>query len=181
MSIAVLGAGALGSVIGARMAQAGREVTLLTTNTGHLDAIQTGGLILETPEGRQTIRIDACRPEELAETPDLFLLLTKTKDIETALSEVQSHVARGARVATLQNGLGNAERVAALVPADQVLYGTTMTNGRRIAPGHVATQGPGTAQFTGLTEAGRTFARQVALEVEGFRLEFDPDSDKAVW
>jgi 2-dehydropantoate 2-reductase len=181
MHIAILGAGALGSVIGARLAEAGRSVELLTTNTAHRDAIQDIGLTFETPEGTRRIDIAATPPDAPSRQPDLILLMTKTKDIEAALAAARPMIERGAHVLTLQNGLGNAERVAALVLRARVFYGSTMTNGRMIAPGHVATQGTGTASFTALDPAGLAFAETAALEVPGFSLTFDAEADRILW
>ena len=44
------------------------------------------------------------------------------------------------RLVTVQNGLGNVEALAAFVPMDQVIYGTTMAPGDMVAPGVVSTQ-----------------------------------------
>ena len=181
MKIAILGAGALGSVIGARLAEAGCPVELLTTNAAHREAIRAQGLTFETPEGTRRVRIPANPPDAAQAQPDLILLLTKTKDIEAALTATRPLIDAGAAVLTLQNGLGNAARVAGVVPPDRVLYGSTMTNGRMVAPGHVATQGQGTASFTALTDKGRALAEQAALDVPGFRMDFAGDADQVLW
>ncbi|MEJ2036070.1 MAG: 2-dehydropantoate 2-reductase N-terminal domain-containing protein [Maritimibacter sp.] len=51
MKIAVLGAGAMGSVYGARLAKAGAEVTLLDVNAEHVAAVNEQGLQLALDEG----------------------------------------------------------------------------------------------------------------------------------
>ncbi|MEM1298062.1 MAG: 2-dehydropantoate 2-reductase [Pseudomonadota bacterium] len=143
MRTAILGAGALGSVIGGFLARGGRDVALWDINAEHLAAIQSNGLILDGPDGREVIRLPALRPDEATETPDLIVLLTKTTHTAAALEGIAGHIAAGAYVLTLQNGLGNAERIARHVPRTHVLYGCTLMPGRMVVPGHVATQGKG--------------------------------------
>ena len=115
MRIAVLGAGALGSVVGASLFRAGCDVTLLDLNTAHLDAINRDGLRVDWDEGSETYPIPAMLPEKAARA-DLVILLTKTYHSDAALAGIAPLVEAGAHVLTLQNGLGNVERVAARVP-----------------------------------------------------------------
>lgn len=180
-SIAILGAGALGSVIGAFLARAGREVELWDINRDHLDAIRENGLIFDGPDGREIVRLPALHPEEASDTPDLIILLTKINHTDQALLGVRSHIDAGAHVLTLQNGLGNTDRVCAHAPRDRVLYGCTMMPGRFVAPGHVATPGQGGADFRALTKAGHSFAPRVAMEVPGFSLKLSPETDQTIW
>ena len=126
MKIAILGAGALGSVIGGFMARAGLDVTLLDVNEAHIEAVSSGGLKLEVGGETTIVPLAAARPGDAPPGLSLIILLTKTIHTEQALDSIAPIIAQGARVMTLQNGLGNADRVAAKVPPDHVLYGTTM-------------------------------------------------------
>lgn len=53
MKIAVLGAGALGCAIGGTLAEAGNEVVLINRNATHVDAINSHGLLMRTPQGER--------------------------------------------------------------------------------------------------------------------------------
>ena len=181
MKTAVLGAGALGSVIGGMMAAAGRDVTLWDLHEAHLAAIRENGLRLDGPSGSQVVHLPAIRPDQVTETPDLIILLTKTIHTDAALSGVEQHIAGGARVLTLQNGLGNAHRVAERVPEDQVLYGCTLMPGRFIAPGHVASQGQGFVVFRALTENGAEFAETASFASPDIDFECSPKTDQIIW
>ncbi|MEM7061489.1 MAG: ketopantoate reductase family protein [Pseudomonadota bacterium] len=181
MRTAILGAGALGSVIGALLARGGRDVALWDIDDQHLTAVNANGLILDGPDGRDVVRMPALRPEHATETPDLIILLTKTTHTETALDGVAKHIDAGAHVLTLQNGLGNAERVAQKVPKAQVLYGCTLMPGRFIAPGHVATQGDGFAVFRPLLPEGTAFAECVAANVKDLALTLSDGTDIIIW
>lgn len=181
MKTAILGAGALGSVIGGLMAAAGRDVSLWDLNETHLDAICEKGLRLESASGTQIVHLPAMRPDQASETPDLIILLTKTIHTDAALDGVERHIAAGARVLTLQNGLGNAERVVKQVPEDQVLYGCTMMPGRFIAPGHVASQGQGFVVFRALTDDGAAFAEAAGFSAPEISFECSAKTDQIIW
>ena len=91
MNIAILGAGAMGSLFGGLLAEAGASVTLLDVNQQHLDAIRHDGLRLETDHQTRTITtLAACRPEEATQVPDLLLIFTKTHQIHAALTSARS-------------------------------------------------------------------------------------------
>ena len=181
MKVAILGAGALGSVLAGLWSKSGQTVELWGREGPHLRAIGDSGLKLETPEGIENIPVPISLVSEAKETPDLIILLTKTPDTETALASVKKHIAAGAKVMTMQNGIGLPERIAKLVPEDQVLYGTTMLNGRIVAPGHVFTQGKGDSPFASLTPAGAVFARRMEILGDAVPLRFSPDADRVIW
>lgn len=181
MNYAILGAGALGSVVGGLMARDGVEVILWDINDAHIDAVNTGGLKLDLPDGQKIVRVPACRPEN-GGSVDVILLLTKTLHTQTALESVKDRITEGSAVLTLQNGLGNAERLSQIVPADQVFYGCTMMPGRFLGAGHVASQGDGKAVFRALTDEGAKRASQIASVSDGFKLMADQaGADALVW
>ena len=126
MRIAVLGAGAMGSVYGARLADGGAEVTLLDVNQSHLDAIARDGLEVALDEGTKIHRLAAVRPEDFRGPVDVVLVFTKIFHTAAALGAVAGQL-DGAVLLSLQNGIGNGERLAVHVPAERTLVGMTMT------------------------------------------------------
>ena len=78
MRIVVVGAGAVGSVVGGLLARAGQDVTLVG-RPAHVAAIQRDGLVIEQPSGPLTIRVAAA--EQLDFAPDLALLAVKITDL----------------------------------------------------------------------------------------------------
>ena len=181
MKIAILGAGALGSVIGGLLVLAGRAVELWDVNDAHVNAINANGLKLDRPNRQDSIPIEARHPEHAGDA-DVIILLTKAMHSEAAIASVKQQIERGAHVLTLQNGLGNAERLARIMLADQVLYGCTMMPGRFIAPGHVSTEANGSAVFRALTGAGDAVGQALAMAEEDIVLRFEPaEADRTVW
>lgn len=144
MNITILGAGAMGSLFGGLLAEAGASVTLLDVNQQHLDAIRHTGLRLETDTRRLTVvDLDACRPEEATGVPDLLMIFTKTHQIAAALTSSRHLLGPSTWVLTLQNGLGNVEAISAFVPRERILVGVTTIPADFLGPAHVASHGRG--------------------------------------
>ena len=96
MRFVVFGAGAIGGVLGARLAEAGFEVALIARGR-HLEAIRRDGLTLETPVQRSVFELPAAAdPAELGVGRDGDVVLIATKSQDTA-SALQALSAAGAR------------------------------------------------------------------------------------
>jgi ketopantoate reductase len=82
LKIAVVGAGAIGSVIGGRLTEAGASVHLVDGWKEHVEAIQSEGLSLEKPNRTSTIPVKAVHVSELGtlESIDIVLLAVKSYD-----------------------------------------------------------------------------------------------------
>ncbi|MFZ0274164.1 MAG: 2-dehydropantoate 2-reductase [Acidobacteriaceae bacterium] len=144
MNITILGAGAMGSLFGGLLAEAGASVTLLDINQQHLDAIRRDGLRLETDSRSSTVtHLTAGRPEEASRVPDLLMLFTKTHQIAPALLSARHLLGPATWILTLQNGLGNVEAISAFVPRERILVGVTTIPADFLGPAHVASHGRG--------------------------------------
>jgi 2-dehydropantoate 2-reductase len=181
MNVAILGAGALGSVIGAWFHRNGHPVTLWTTNVEHVDTINRNGLSFEFDGETQTLPIPASLPAAGLPPVELIVLLTKTLSSEAAIASVADQFTRGAYLLSLQNGIGNATTLSQWVNPDQIIYGCTMLPGRLIAPGQVASPGGGDTVFKSMTPAGLAFAKSIALSVPNSSFEFDANTDQIIW
>jgi 2-dehydropantoate 2-reductase len=145
MHILILGAGAMGSLLGARLSQTEAKVSLLTTNKRHIQSIRQTGLTVEELDGsRQCYALSAYdAPISLKETPDLVIVVVKTYDIENAIAGVADHCSPNTIFLTLQNGIGNWERIARMVGRDLVLVGTTAQGATLVEPGLIRHGGNG--------------------------------------
>ncbi|MEK6657309.1 MAG: ketopantoate reductase family protein, partial [Nitrospirota bacterium] len=101
MKIAVMGAGAIGSVLGGCLAEAGEDV-LLIGRKGNIDAINKNGLQIDGVRGRKNIRIKA--DTGLTERPDMLFLCVKTQDIPEACKAITSKT-KDSIIITMQNGV----------------------------------------------------------------------------
>jgi 2-dehydropantoate 2-reductase len=134
MRICIVGCGAVGSLFAANLAQLEDvEVWAYDTSRAHVDAINEHGLRLSGAGdvvGRLRATTDA---QELPEC-DFGLVVTKAMHTEPAIAAT-AHAFASGYVATVQNGLGNEETLAAHVP--RVIRGTTFPAGKLVEPGHV--------------------------------------------
>jgi 2-dehydropantoate 2-reductase len=112
MRFIVIGAGAIGGVVGARLAAAEREVVLVARGA-QFAALRERGLRLETPEGAITVQPQVVdHPSRITwRTADVVLLAVKTQDAAAALRDLAAVAPADTPVACFTNGL-EAERLA---------------------------------------------------------------------
>jgi 2-dehydropantoate 2-reductase len=137
----VWGAGAIGGTLGAYLARAGHDITLVDAATDHVDAINANGLRITGPITEFTVRLTARPPDRLTGTWDTIILATKAHHTETAARALRPHLSPSGCVVSAQNGLnelaiaaavGEARTVGAFVNfgADYLEAGVIMYGGR---------------------------------------------------
>jgi 2-dehydropantoate 2-reductase len=134
MRVCVVGCGAVGSLFAANLAALEDvEVWAFDAARAHVDAINRDGLRL-VGAGEVTGRVRATT--DAAELPacDFGIVATKAMHTESAIA-ASAHAFSGGCVATVQNGIGNEEVVAA--HCERVIRGTTFPAGKILEPGVV--------------------------------------------
>jgi 2-dehydropantoate 2-reductase len=136
MRIVVYGAGAVGGVVGGRLAEHGHDVTLLARGA-HLDAIRSSGLRIDSPSGSVTVSVPAVvSPHDLDWNGDEVVMLgMKSQDTVPALRSLREAAPPSIAVVCLQNGVVN-EREA-LRFFDRVYGVTVMAPTGHLEPGVV--------------------------------------------
>jgi 2-dehydropantoate 2-reductase len=133
--IAVIGAGAIGCYFGGKLALGGANVTLIG-RAASVDAINRAGLTVESGGATQTVNVAATTAPESVRGAQLVLVCVKSGDSESAAAAVAPHLDANACLVSLQNGVGNAQRIHAAtqrpVIACLVYIGVDMP-----APAHV--------------------------------------------
>jgi 2-dehydropantoate 2-reductase len=122
--IAVMGAGAVGCYFGGMLARAGADVTLVARGA-HLDALVRDGLFLDTLRFKERVRVRASGDAAAVRGAELVLLSVKTTGTEEAARAIAPHLAEGALVVSLQNGVDNQERIraaAGIAAFESVVY-----------------------------------------------------------
>lgn len=182
MRISVFGAGGLGCYLGAEMAWAGHDVTLVTRGE-HLESIRQAGLRVGTDEGTRTIHLPAV--ERLSEAPpaDLVLVTTKAFSLDEAAHQLAS--ASSATVAPLVNGVDAAVRLeTGGVGAERIVSGAAYVTAFRVEPGVVRRQGRHgrvTLGATAASAAGRLGRAAEVLESTGLDVTATDDIEAALW
>ena len=184
MKIAILGAGAMGSLFGGLLAETGEQVTLLDINDAHLSAIAAHGLRLETDTGDRHVRnLQALRPSQATQVPDLLIVFTKSMHTRAALASVRQLIGPSTYVLTLQNGLGNVEALASVVPQERILVGVTTWPADLAGAGHVRSHGAGVIRMMTADGVDRPMLERVVsvLSDAGLRCQADANVWGAVW
>jgi 2-dehydropantoate 2-reductase len=141
MKVAVMGAGAVGSYIGAMLARAKHDVTLIA-RPQHVDAIKKHGLLFNGRGFHGSVPVQATTEAAGVEGADIVLLCVKSGDTEAAGRAMAPHLKPDATVLCLQNGVDNAERLQPTIKQVAVpaaVYVATEMAG----PGHVRHKGRG--------------------------------------
>lgn len=142
MKVAVMGAGAVGCYYGAMLARAGHDVVLIG-RPSHVEAVRANGLRLETKAFDEQVRLDASTEAGAVQGADLVLFCVKSTDTESAAAQIGPHLAPGALVLTLQNGVDNDARVRAALPSHDVAAAVVYVATEMAGPGHVRHHGRG--------------------------------------
>jgi 2-dehydropantoate 2-reductase len=151
MRFVVVGAGAVGGVVGARLHQHGYDVVLVARGAHH-DAIRAGGLQLRAPEEsvRLTIPVYPAPDAVPFSAGDVVLLCVKSQDTADALVALQRAMPDGVPLVCVQNGVAN-ERAALRVCAD-VYAVCVMLPAVHLEPGVIEANA---APITGILDVGR--------------------------
>ena len=190
MRYIIIGAGAIGGAIGARLFESGHEV-MLTARGAHLAALRDGGLRFATPDGVSTLRIPVVSgPGELSlRADDTLILAVKAQDSMAALDAWAWQPVTGGGVAAdslpllcAQNGVAS-ERVA--LRRFRQVYGVCVwMPATHLEPGAIEAQG---APMTGLLPIGRypagedETARQVSADLTRSRFLAPVSPDVMRW
>ena len=183
MKVFIVGAGAMGCLYAGAFHRAALEVVLVDVNAAQVDAINANGLDLETRAGREVLPIPARLPADASGTADLILLFTKVFHTDAALEGAQHLIGPETHVLTLQNGLGNDERVARHVARDKVLAGIASLPADLVAPGRVRSMGEGGSRLYPAFGGDVEFAAEVAqaLTRGGMTATLEPHIHEAIW
>ena len=184
MKIGIVGAGAMGCVYAALMADAGNEVWAVDTWQAHVDAIAAKGLRLEGASGDRTVALGATSDPTIVGPCDLVIIATKAPQVEIAATGARALLGPETPVLTIQNGLGSSAKVARILGEERVMVGVVGGFGASIvAPGHAHHNG---MELVRLGEANGAVTprleRIAAVWSEaGFRVKCFDDIDQLVW
>jgi 2-dehydropantoate 2-reductase len=184
--IAVVGAGAVGCYYGAVLARAGRRVTLVG-RPQHVEAITRDGVTVLQKDGEWKAPAQATTDIAAVRDADLVLVCVKTLDTTDAAREIAPHIAAGARVLSMQNGVDNASRIGSVLPSPT--YAAVVYVGAYM-------DGPGRVRHTGRGElligVPRTLAQRgdaaadlsaiaAMFEAAGIQCSVSFDVEAALW
>lgn len=141
MRIGVMGAGAVGCYYGGLLARAGHDVTLVG-RPAHVEAMREG-LRVQTASVDELVPVRAATDAAALADCDLVLVAVKSGDSTAAARQLAGHLRADALVLSLQNGVDNADRLAAELPGHQVEPVVVYVATEMAGPGHVRHHGRG--------------------------------------
>jgi 2-dehydropantoate 2-reductase len=156
MRAAIIGAGSLGTIIGALMSEAGRPVDLIDANHAHVEALNREGARV-TGEIELRVPVLAYTPEEMSGLYDLVFLLNKQTTNPVVLPHLKTFLHANSTVCTLQNGIPE--------PFVAQELGAERTMGGAVGFGATWVE-PGMSRLTTRADAVRRFAFEIG-EIDG--------------
>ena len=174
----------MGSVYAGLLAAAGNEVWAIDRWQEHVRAISEHGLRVEGASGDRVVRLHATSDPAEVGPAELVVIATKAADVEAAAAAAQALIGPDTVVLPIQNGLGSADRIAAILGEDRVAIGIAGGFGASIvAPGHVHHHG---LELIRLGERGRPVTPRIETiaavwRAAGFTVKTYDDVGRLVW
>lgn len=184
MRIVVFGTGAVGGYFGARLAQAGEDVTFIARGE-HLHAMQVHGLRVDSPEGDIFLpQVQVTDNLQQVGEVDFILLGVKAWQVKEAARQMAPLVGEMTSVIPLQNGVDAPAQLSALLGPEAVLGGLCQISAYRAGPGHICHAGikPLIAfgELDGSTSQRVELLRKL-FEQAGVNAETPPSILSAMW
>jgi 2-dehydropantoate 2-reductase len=166
MRIGIVGAGAIGCVVGGMLTRAGHDVVLIDQWPEHVETLKRQGLRLSGTIGEHTVSVQAIHLHEVQQITrpfDAVFVAVKSYDTEWATALGCAYLARPHGVVVdFQNGI-NDERVAAVAGPDRTLGCVILIAAGMYEPGHAIRTDAGSAGFKIGEHDGRDTPRARAL------------------
>jgi 2-dehydropantoate 2-reductase len=126
MKVAIYGAGAMGSILGAYITKSGYSIDLINRNKEHIEVLKESGVTV-TGKANFNQKVSALLPEEMTEQYDIILLMTKQRYNKEIMEFLIPYMKETGVVCTMQNGLPEIS-VADVIGKDKTI-GCTMSWG----------------------------------------------------
>ena len=188
-TIAIIGSGAVGSYYGARLVQGGHNVHFLMR--GDYEAVQRQGMTITSCAGDFTLpaaKLNLHTDPRQMPKADWVIVTLKTTTNDQFEPLIRPLLDRETKILTLQNGLGNEERLAELFGRERILGGMAFTCINRLAPGVIVHSSHGYIRLGEMGGGPGEFASHIAALFNGCRVPCDVLDDlrygrweKLVW
>lgn len=183
MKIVIVGAGAMGSVFGACLAESGCETVLLDVRADVVQAIEASGITVRRDGSERRVPVRATADVASVGRVDAAIILVKSFHTRAAAESIRPIVDFSTIVATLQNGIGNAQILAEIYDPRQIVQGVTAESGTSLGPGVV--DHPGNAATYLGPVAGDSLAASErlaqVLRAAGFDAQATPAIETEIW
>lgn len=183
LTIAIFGVGAMGTLFGSRLSKAA-VVTLFGSWTEQIETLRRDGLTITYPDGRYTHHYLPVTNHLSKMLPaDLALILVKSHQTERAARQAAKILKPDGLAITLQNGLGNLEKLAEAVGPERAALGITAQGATMRAPGQLYHAGQGPTHLAKISGPQEKRLEEVAALFNSVGLETTlvDNADSLVW
>lgn len=182
MKIAIIGAGAMGSIYGGKLSTS-NEVSLIDLNEKVIEAINLNGLKLEEPDGVNTYFPKAYTSSKDIGKVDLLIIFVKAIYSKQAIEENLNLIGDNTYILTLQNGAGHQDLLKNYVSEDKIIIGTTEDAGKVLDFGFVSRSGVGKTNIGMLYSKNKSFLNTVkeAFDKSGFTTLIHDNINQLIW
>lgn len=185
MKFAILGGtGAMGSIFGGRLKQAGYDVTLFDVSEEAVSRIRREGLkITGKTDATETIEIPATTDPAEVGPADVALVFVKCFHTGAAMRMAAPFLGESTTVLSLQNGWGNAQTISEAIGKERLMIGVNYVSGTLLEPGHVRQVGNPVAWIGRWGQPADATARNIAdaLTKAGFQTTASDEVLLDVW
>lgn len=143
MKIAVIGAGAMGSLYGGYLSKVSKDVYLVDIWQEHINAINDDGLNIQEKDKEIVVYPKAVSAAEEVGYVDLAIVFVKSIMTDKALEKNVALLGPNTLVLSLQNGYGNIENISKYVKVDNIIAGTTAHGATMLKAAHIKHAGIG--------------------------------------
>lgn len=183
MKIGFLGCGAMGSIYASNLSKA-HDIYIFDAMQAVCDAVNTNGIIVDEPDGTTLVGhpvVATTDPSTIGEM-DIMIVFVKYLFLESALAKCKTMIGPNTIVLSLQNGIGNYDEIAKVVPEKQICCGTTAHGATNLGPGHSRHTGVGITNV-GTIAGPKENAEKVAeaLRSVGFDVAVQENVMQLIW
>lgn len=182
MNIAIFGVGAMGTLFGSRLDPLAR-VTLFGNWAEQIDTLRRQNLTVTHPDGSQTQhRLRVTNDLNALPPVDLAIILVKSHQTVRAARQAANVLRPDGLALTLQNGLGNLEKLAEAVGAERAGLGITAQGATMLAPGQLRHAGQGPTHLAMLPRREQQIRQTAALfKAAGLETILVESADSLLW
>ena len=183
MKIAVVGAGAMGSLFGGLLTESGADVWLLDIWADHIKAVNDNGLNIEREGKFRSVSVKATTDPNRIGISDLVISFVKSTNTSQAAKTAKFLMDDSSLILTLQNGMGNADTIAEVIEPTRIIAGTTSHGATMIGPGSIRHAGIGPTTIGMWADGGKDKALYIAkfLTEAGIKTEAVDDIQSVIW
>ena len=182
-AVAVLGAGAMGSVFGGLLCEGGLDIILVDVWQEHVEAINQNGLRIVGHGGDRTVPIKAFTRVDSSKQVDIVLVQCKATATREAILAAKGLFGNSTLAVSFQNGLGNEEIIAEIIGPESVLGGSTSQGASVVEAGVVRNFGDLTSHIGEMRGGPSERASSIAKVFTNAGLRTAPSEDiqRVIW